>query len=73
MSRNTVRIGGNASGPVVVGDDNRVEVRQAAPEPEPAESGPVQINIAKDHGTLFAVQEGSQDIDQDDSGGSEEG
>ncbi|WP_330315643.1 hypothetical protein OG301_38205 [Streptomyces platensis] len=73
MSRSTVRIGGNAAGPVVVGDDNRVEVHQAAPEPEPAESGPVQINIAKDHGTLFAAQEGSQDVDQDGSGGSEEG
>ncbi|MEU1409868.1 hypothetical protein ABZ471_48155 [Streptomyces sp. NPDC005728] len=72
MSRNTVRIGGNASGPVVVGDRNRVEVRQAAPEPEPAESGPVQISIAKDHGTIFAVQEGSQDVDQEVPGGSAE-
>ncbi|MEU8968391.1 hypothetical protein AB0D11_03795 [Streptomyces monashensis] len=72
MSRNTIRIGGDASGPVVAGDDNRVEVRRVAPEPAPepaaepvpADNGPTQINTAEDNGTLFTVMNGELHVHQ---------
>ncbi|BBC95989.1 hypothetical protein SRO_4813 [Streptomyces rochei] len=57
MSRapgNSIRIGGDASGPVVAGNDNRVEVPQAAPEA----AGPVQNNTADGHGTVYTVMNG---------------
>ncbi|WP_328330051.1 MULTISPECIES: hypothetical protein [unclassified Streptomyces] len=65
----TVRIGGDVSGPVVVGHDNHVEVHQPAPatpplpEPDPATS--TQTNTAKDHGTVYAVTNGDMHIHQD--------
>lgn len=61
MSRapgNSIRIGGDASGPVVAGNDNRVEVRQAAPEADREAAGPVQNNAADGHGTVYTVMNG---------------
>ncbi|MGH4028602.1 hypothetical protein ACQB60_06650 [Actinomycetota bacterium Odt1-20B] len=72
MSHNNVRIG-KASGPVVAGDGNHVEIHHAAPEPAPAESGPTQNNTAKDHGTLFTVMKGDLHVHQDGSGTSDQG
>lgn len=76
----TVSIGGDASGPVVVGRDNHVEVHQSAPmpepEPEPVPASPpasqpapdaaasTQTNTAKDHGTVYAVTGGDMHIHQ---------
>jgi hypothetical protein len=62
MPRNTIRIGGNASGPVVAGNDNRVEVRQAAPESAAEDGGPAMTNTAKDHGTVYAVMNGEMHV-----------
>ena len=64
MSRdNSLRIGGTAHGPVVVGDDNRVETKT---------TGPTQNNTAKDGGTLFGVMNGNQDV-HEETPGDEEG
>jgi len=64
MSRdNSLRIGGDAHGPVVVGDNNRVDGKPA---------GPTQHNTAKDGGTVFAVMNGNQDIDRHDEEGPEQ-
>jgi hypothetical protein len=66
MSRdNSIRIGGNAPGPVVAGDNNRVEMRTAK-EPQP--SGPTQNNTAENGGTIFAVMNGNQDVTKDEEG-----
>ena len=63
--RHTVRIGGDAAGPIVVGRDNRVEVtypRAAAPdEPTPApapQDASTQNNTASGHGTVYTVMKG---------------
>ncbi|MFF1344211.1 hypothetical protein ACFVYT_41525 [Streptomyces sp. NPDC058290] len=71
----TIRIGGDVSGPVVVGNDNHVEVHQSAPasapaprtvpEAEPAKS--TQTNTAKDEGTVYAVTNGDMHIHHDGS------
>ncbi|WP_326723086.1 MULTISPECIES: hypothetical protein [unclassified Streptomyces] len=59
-SRNEIHIGGNASAPVVAGDNNQVKVVQ------PAES--TQTNTAKDNGTLYGVTNGDIHIHHDDAG-----
>ena len=51
--RYSVRIGGDAAGPVVVGDENVVS------------AGPVQHNTAKGHGTIYAVQDGDMHANED--------
>ncbi|WP_327315085.1 hypothetical protein [Streptomyces sp. NBC_01235] len=61
-TKNTVHIGGNASGVVVAGNGNKVE---AAGEPQPA--GPTQTNTAKEHGTSFSVQNGNLYVNEDDA------
>ncbi|WKX73164.1 hypothetical protein [Streptomyces sp. XD-27] len=74
----TIRIGGDASGPVVAGRGNRVDVRQtppgtpsgapsgAEPESTPGDEsqapGPVQTNTANDHGSVFTVMNGEMHI-----------
>ncbi|MFG2721829.1 hypothetical protein ACGFW5_26615 [Streptomyces sp. NPDC048416] len=83
MARNSIRIGGSASGPVVAGNDNRVEVRHSPPAPDtpttptPAaaaaaavaeESGPTQTNTAKDHGTVYTVMNGELHVHHDEPG-----
>ncbi|MFF9345869.1 hypothetical protein [Streptomyces sp. NPDC014734] len=83
MSRNTIRIGGDASGPVVAGDGSRVEVRHAPADPAPADTAsadngaadtaladtaPTQNNTAKGHGTLFAVLEGDVHVHHEATG-----
>ncbi|QHC29490.1 MULTISPECIES: hypothetical protein [unclassified Streptomyces] len=65
MSRDSIRIGGDAFGPVVAGNDNRVEVRQAAPEAGREAAGPVQNNTAKDHGTVYTVMTGDLHVHHD--------
>lgn len=74
----SVSIGGDASGPVVVGRDNHVEVHQPAPvsvpepeptsppapEPAPEAAASTQTNTAKDHGTVYAVTGGDMHIHQ---------
>ncbi|MFE2140611.1 hypothetical protein ACFXA3_02435 [Streptomyces sp. NPDC059456] len=69
----TIRIGGDVSGPVVVGHDNHVEVHRSAsacvprtvPEAEPVKS--TQTNTAKDEGTVYAVTNGDMHIHHDGS------
>jgi hypothetical protein len=53
-NRYTIRIGGDASGVVVAGDDNRVEVHEPP--------GSIQTNTAHDHGTVYAVTDGDMHI-----------
>lgn len=66
MSRdNSVRIGGDAHGPVVVGDNNRVKATR------PAET--TQTNTAKDEGTVYAAANGDIHIHHEDAGEQEQG
>ncbi|WP_234313614.1 hypothetical protein [Streptomyces sp. NBRC 109706] len=60
----TIRIGGNASGPVVAGHWNHVEAHQPAPTspPEPQPALATQTNTAQDHGTVNAVTNGDMHI-----------
>ncbi|MER7463991.1 hypothetical protein [Streptomyces sp. NPDC097981] len=83
--RFTVSIGGDATGPVVVGHENTVETgpqQPAAPStdttadappadgsPEPAAS---QTNTADGHSNLFTVMEGDIHIHHDGPSASEE-
>ncbi|MET7303183.1 hypothetical protein [Embleya sp. NPDC005575] len=64
--RFTVRIGGDASGPVVVGHDIRVEVHEAKPGTPAAQEdeapGSTQTNTAEDHATINSVMHGEQHI-----------
>ncbi|MBH5333387.1 hypothetical protein IHE55_00635 [Streptomyces pactum] len=71
----TVKIGGDASGPVVVGRDNHVEVHQDRPEAgsggTPSEAQPppgptTQTNTAKDHASLFTVMNGELHVHHGD-------
>lgn len=73
--RFTVRIGGDASGPVVAGHGNHVEVHQElpgagsgdTPAPEQPAPGPAtQTNTAKDHASVFTVMNGEMHIHQGD-------
>ncbi|KUJ66228.1 hypothetical protein ACZ90_39285 [Streptomyces albus subsp. albus] len=64
--RFTIRIGGDASGPVVAGHDNRVEVHQTQPDPQP--SGPHMTNTANDQATVYTVQNGQIHIHQGPAG-----
>jgi hypothetical protein len=65
----TIRIGGDASCPVIAGHHNHVEVHhpapasQLAPGSEPVTS--TQTNTAKDHGTVYAVTNGDMHIHDD--------
>ncbi|MEU6080180.1 hypothetical protein [Streptomyces sp. NPDC047108] len=67
----TIRIGGDVSGPLVVGHNNCVEVQHPAPTPRSVpESEPVtstQTNTAKDRGTVYAVTGGDMHIHHDGS------
>ncbi|MFR9791194.1 hypothetical protein ACL07V_21460 [Streptomyces sp. MB22_4] len=58
MSRHSIRIGGDACGPVVAGNGNRVEVHQDGPGTDPEAAGPTQNNTAEGHGTVFTVMNG---------------
>ncbi|MEU2604102.1 hypothetical protein [Streptomyces albus] len=55
--RFTIRIGGDASGPVVAGHDNHVEVHGDGGEGREG-GGPTQSNAAHDHGTVYTVMNG---------------
>lgn len=55
--RFTIRIGGDASGPVVAGHDNLVEVHGDGGEGREG-GGPTQSNAAHDHGTVYTVMNG---------------
>ncbi|MFF2850225.1 hypothetical protein ACFVT5_28380 [Streptomyces sp. NPDC058001] len=59
-SQNKIHIGGNASGPVVAGDNIRVKVTQ------PAET--TQTNTAKEDGTVYAATNGDIHIHHDEAG-----
>ncbi|MFF2810452.1 hypothetical protein ACFVT2_25440 [Streptomyces sp. NPDC058000] len=71
--RFTIRIGGDASGPVVAGHENHVEVHQDPPDARtgstPAQEeqppGPTQTNTAKDHASVFTVMNGELHIHHD--------
>jgi len=54
----TIRIDGDASGPVVAGHDNVVSHTQ------PAES--TQTNTANEHGTVYTVMHGDLHLHHDD-------
>ncbi|MGW0732270.1 hypothetical protein [Streptomyces sp. NPDC002851] len=75
--RFTIRIGGDANGPVVAGHENQVEVHkpQSEPQSEPRppadeDSGSIQENVAKDNAALYTVQNGELHVHHD--GGSHE-
>ncbi|MFJ3725302.1 hypothetical protein ACIPYQ_22390 [Streptomyces sp. NPDC090045] len=86
--RFTIRIGGDASGPVVAGHENHVEIHQDRP-PTPAGdiaspdtdtdtdtgtgTGADQINTANDHGTVYTVMQGDLHIHHEGSGEAPEG
>ncbi|MET3986472.1 hypothetical protein [Streptomyces sp. PvR034] len=59
----TIRIGRDAKGPVIVGDDNRVGTGTPA-EPAP---GSEQSNRANDHGTVYAVTDGDMHVHHDNT------
>ncbi|MFF2377814.1 hypothetical protein ACFVUW_25845 [Streptomyces xiamenensis] len=59
----SISVGGDASGPVVAGHDNTVEVHRAA-EPE-AGAEPAQTTTVRDHGTAYTVMKGELHIHQD--------
>ncbi|MCX4693666.1 hypothetical protein [Streptomyces sp. NBC_01408] len=66
--RFTIRIGGDASAPVVAGHHNHVEVHRAA-EPavadEPGQApGATQTNTASDHASVYTVMNGELHIHQ---------
>ncbi|MFI1797853.1 hypothetical protein ACH427_10900 [Streptomyces sp. NPDC020379] len=71
--RNTIRIGGDASGPVVAGHDNHVEIHHAppaigtgsAPDEPPDATGSAQINTADGHGTVFTVMNSDMHVHDD--------
>jgi len=73
--RFSIRIGGNASGPVVAGHNNHIEDHhlESPPQPDatppeehlPAES--VQTNNARERGTVFAVTNGDMHVRQEGS------
>ncbi|MDJ0379333.1 hypothetical protein [Streptomyces sp. G-G2] len=56
-----IRIGGDVSGPVIVGNGNHVGLGNPAPGP----AGPSQTNTAKDHGTVYAVTNGDMHVHHD--------
>jgi hypothetical protein len=56
--RFTIRIGGDASGPVVAGHGNTVETHQPAPES-------TQTNTANEHATVFTVMHGDMHVHRD--------
>lgn len=62
--RFTIRIGGDASGPVVAGHGNIVETHQPA-EDETATPGSSQTNTANEHGTVFTVMHGDLHVHRD--------
>lgn len=72
-----VRIGGDATGPVVVGGDNQVEVTNPAPPKTDGASTPAadpgQHNIARDHGTLYSGQHGELHIHHHEDSGASSG
>lgn len=58
----TIRIDGDVSGTVVAGRDNRVEAGSPAPAGAAPPDGAEQANTAKDHGTVYAVQDGDMHV-----------
>lgn len=73
--RFTISVGGDASGPVVAGHDNHVEVGRppadvppgSSPDREEQAPGHTQTNTANDHGSVFTVMNGEMHIHQDDN------
>ncbi|WP_369205797.1 hypothetical protein [Streptomyces sp. PU-14G] len=66
-NRYSVRIGGDASGPVVAGHDNHVEVQQAPAADASAEGGNTpntQTNTANDNASVYTVMNGELHIHQ---------
>lgn len=61
--RFTIRIGGDATGPVVAGHGNTVETHQPAEENKTPESA--QTNTANEHGTVFTVMHGDLHVHRD--------
>ncbi|MBL3666822.1 hypothetical protein JL475_12630 [Streptomyces sp. M2CJ-2] len=59
-SQNKIHIGGNASGPVVAGDNIRIKVTQ------PAETA--QTNTAREDGTVYAAANGDIHVHHDETG-----
>ncbi|SOD62566.1 hypothetical protein SAMN06297387_106143 [Streptomyces zhaozhouensis] len=71
--RRSVRIGGDAHGPVVVGDGNHVSTQGPPPPPTPepvdgAAASGTQTNTAHQHGTVYAVTGGDMHIHQNGAG-----
>ncbi|GAB3444209.1 hypothetical protein GCM10027570_13380 [Streptomonospora sediminis] len=65
-NRNSIRIGGDASAPVVAGNGNIVEVSDGQGTSEAAGQLPLhgQRNKAEDRGSVFAVTHGDMHIQQ---------
>ncbi|MBV2364495.1 hypothetical protein [Streptomonospora nanhaiensis] len=66
--RYSVSIGGDASGPVVAGHDNTLEITERRDTAEGAATDPgtryAQDNRAADRGTVFAVSHGDMHVHQ---------
>ncbi|UNS97077.1 hypothetical protein MMF93_11575 [Streptomyces tubbatahanensis] len=66
----SVRVGGDASGPVVAGHDNRVETRHApaggasGAGDEPGNTPDTQTNTASDNASVYTVMNGELHIHQ---------
>ncbi|GCD93091.1 hypothetical protein [Embleya hyalina] len=62
--RYSIRIGGDASGPVVAGHDIHIETARSEPSAARVDepSGDTQTNTAEDHATVYAVMDGEQHI-----------
>ncbi|MET9857981.1 hypothetical protein ABZY93_01445 [Streptomyces smyrnaeus] len=69
----SVRIGGDASGPVVAGHDNHVEVHRPAdgstPSGDPADGGPTQTNTADGNSTMYTVMNGELHVHHENESG----
>jgi len=65
----TVRIDGDVSGTVVAGRDNRVDTGPAAPPGTAPSAGTAQAGTAKDHGTVYSVQDGDMHVHHHDPAG----
>ncbi|MFK0258622.1 hypothetical protein [Streptomyces sp. NPDC090445] len=59
-----IRIGRDASGPVVAGHDIRVEVHRAAEAPAEPEAPDTMNNTANDHATAYTVMNGELHVHQ---------
>jgi hypothetical protein len=59
----TIRVGRDVIGDLIAGS-GITYVNQREPKPRHEEGGPVQVNIARDDSTIYAVGRGGQQVDE---------